>query len=230
MPPAKGMKPQSCFLQAYGRGNIWEVLEEGSASGHFQVHQSQHSNNKGNATHRWSAKANELLDPHTVNILTPFHRSNYCVVNQHMCSVCPDLDFQLFKHLCLREHILVLFLVGKRLLSGIKQQKMKKTKSTFEPTSFIDIVDVKQTLIFSLKTDHTCQSHCNICYKPMTTVVIEYERSSLESLSLHDWYKCISIKMHKKSVKKQTFGNSRLLTWFKGLICSSACRTLPEVM
>lgn len=134
-------------------------------------------------------------------------RSNYCVVNQHMCSVCPDLDFQLFKHLCLREHILILFFVRKRLLSGIKQQKMKKTKQTFEASSLIGAVDVKQTLIFFLEIDHTCQSHCSICYQSVTNMVTGYKRSSLELLSLSDWYKRISIRIHKESVKKQTFGN-----------------------
>lgn len=92
MPPAKGMKAQSCFLQAY-RGTFWEVLEEGNASGHLQYISHSTVIIRGNATHRWSAKANESLDSHTVNILTPFHRSNYCVVNLLVCSICPDLDF-----------------------------------------------------------------------------------------------------------------------------------------
>lgn len=102
-------------------GTFWEILEEGSAPGHLQYINHITVIIRGNAARRWSAKANESLDPPTVNILTPFHGSNYCVVNPHVCSVCPDLDFWLFKHLCLREHILVLFLVGKRLFSGIKQ-------------------------------------------------------------------------------------------------------------
>lgn len=102
-------------------GMFWEVLEEGSASGRLQYINHSTVITRGNATCRWSAKANELLDPPTVNILTPFHGSNYCVVNQRVYSVYPDLDCLLFKHLCLKEHILVLFSVGKRLLSGIKQ-------------------------------------------------------------------------------------------------------------
>lgn len=74
-------------------GAFWELLEEGNASGHLQCISHSTVIIRGNATHRWSAKANESLDSPTVNILTPFHRSNYCVVNQHMCSVYPDLDF-----------------------------------------------------------------------------------------------------------------------------------------
>lgn len=73
---------------------FWEVLEEGTCSSHLRyINQYSTVIIRGNATHRWSAKANESLDPPTVNILTPFHGSNYCVVNQHVCSVCPDLDF-----------------------------------------------------------------------------------------------------------------------------------------
>lgn len=66
---------------------FWEVLEEGSCLSHLQYINHSTVIIRGNTTHRWSAKANESLDPPTVNILTPFHGSNYCVVNQRVFSV-----------------------------------------------------------------------------------------------------------------------------------------------
>lgn len=68
-------------------GTFWEVLEEGSASGH--LHYINHSTViiRGNAAHRWSAKANESLDPPAVNILAPFQIQLLCSKSIYVFSV-----------------------------------------------------------------------------------------------------------------------------------------------